>query len=249
MTEVLNLSFHYATSGVYIGIQYLHVAADGRAFAHFMRTWASLSRAELQGDPTCIEKSKAFLDRTVIKDPYDLEPIFLKDWRNAKQRARAQEMAKSEVGDDKEAAHHFCFMGDCRNHLEYPVPDAYFGNCIAMCFVTIRKDLLVGSHGMESAARAIGAKIKELESNGGPLRGSERESRTNEWIPGAESYDTVFGRGRLWKKRAVHIDAAETIGLTESRDGKGGVEIGLALHRIRMYAFSLLLEERAKSLS
>ncbi|OWM63589.1 hypothetical protein CDL15_Pgr008132 [Punica granatum] len=201
-----------ATSGVYIGIQYLHVAADGRAFAHFMRTWASLSRAELQGDPTCIEKSKAFLDRTVIKDPYDLEPIFLKDWRNAKQRARAQEGLAGGIARDG-----------------------------------------VSCKGNRSEDQGTGIqwrpaeRIREVDFELSVRR--DRESRTNEWIPGAESYDTVFGRGRLWKKRAVHIDAAETIGLTESRDGKGGVEIGLALHRIRMYAFSLLLEERAKSLS
>ncbi|KAK3411838.1 hypothetical protein EUGRSUZ_I00591 [Eucalyptus grandis] len=70
----------FPNKGICIGVNFLHVAADGRSFNHFMKSWASIHRSG--GDPTCANSDdlSPFHDRGVIKDLNGLEPIFLKDW-------------------------------------------------------------------------------------------------------------------------------------------------------------------------
>eukprot|EP00262_Sarcandra_glabra_P012343 TRINITY_DN3159_c0_g1_i1.p1 TRINITY_DN3159_c0_g1~~TRINITY_DN3159_c0_g1_i1.p1 ORF type:complete len:454 (+),score=6.78 TRINITY_DN3159_c0_g1_i1:39-1400(+) len=50
--------------GICIGVWYDHAAADGRSFAHFMTSWASICRS---GD-TCLIQQLPLYDRTVIPD-------------------------------------------------------------------------------------------------------------------------------------------------------------------------------------
>lgn len=51
------------------------MVADGKAFHHFMKSWASLCRTN--GDLTCLEGLLPFHDRAVIDDPKGLELFFL----------------------------------------------------------------------------------------------------------------------------------------------------------------------------
>ncbi|PKI35040.1 hypothetical protein CRG98_044555 [Punica granatum] len=69
--------------------------------------------------------------------------------------------------------HHFVFLADCRECLGYPIPNIFFGNCLESCFVSVKREELVGQHGIVSATRALGAKVKELEEEGGLLREPE----------------------------------------------------------------------------
>lgn len=66
--------------GICVGVQFLHVAADGRSFHHFMKSWASIHR--FGGDSACVDLDgpSPFYNREVIRDPNGLEPILLKDW-------------------------------------------------------------------------------------------------------------------------------------------------------------------------
>ncbi|CAK7349962.1 unnamed protein product [Dovyalis caffra] len=69
----------FPNSGICIGAQFCHVAADGMAFHHFMKSWGSIFRS--RNDMACLEKSMLpSHDRAGIKDPLELESIFLKDW-------------------------------------------------------------------------------------------------------------------------------------------------------------------------
>ncbi|PKI35041.1 hypothetical protein CRG98_044556 [Punica granatum] len=92
------------------------------------------------------------------------------------------------------------------------------------------------------SARAIGGKVKELEAEGGPLRGVERW--LSDWneisksgcrivivagSPRLRVYGTDFGWGRPRKSCVVHVDAVEAIAFNESSDEAGGAEVGLAL--------------------
>ncbi|XP_018720913.2 coumaroyl-CoA:anthocyanidin 3-O-glucoside-6''-O-coumaroyltransferase 1 isoform X1 [Eucalyptus grandis] len=79
----------FSNKGICIGVQFLHVVADGRSFTHFMNSWASIHRSG--GDPTCIDSDdlSPFHDRGVIKDPNGLEPILLKDWWSLWAQAQA----------------------------------------------------------------------------------------------------------------------------------------------------------------
>ncbi|KAE8075836.1 hypothetical protein FH972_014523 [Carpinus fangiana] len=68
----------FPNEGICIGIIFCHVAADGRAFHHFMKSWASVCRTG--GDLTCLDRSPPFNDRAVMKDPNGLEQNLLEDW-------------------------------------------------------------------------------------------------------------------------------------------------------------------------
>ncbi|KAF8007969.1 hypothetical protein BT93_K1838 [Corymbia citriodora subsp. variegata] len=70
----------FPNKGICIGVRFFHIAADGRSFTHFMKSWASIHRSG--GDPTCVESDDLgpFHDRGVIKDLNGVDAIFLKDW-------------------------------------------------------------------------------------------------------------------------------------------------------------------------
>ncbi|GMY29691.1 Transferase domain-containing protein [Fagus crenata] len=58
----------FPNSGISIGITFSHLVADGRAFHHFMKSWACIYRKSI-GDLTCLDKSVVlpFLSRDVIE--------------------------------------------------------------------------------------------------------------------------------------------------------------------------------------
>ncbi|KAF7848364.1 hypothetical protein BT93_L2064 [Corymbia citriodora subsp. variegata] len=321
----------FPNKGICIGVQFLHVAADGRSFSHFMKSWASIHKS--RGDPTCVESNDLgpFHDREVIKDLNGLEHIFLKEWWSCvgpssssspspskallaigdKVRAtfvfkkahinglkvHVSSQLKNDAGDskldsihlstfvvtcafiwvciirskDEEGQHHdrsssdsdkdelryFVFLVDCRERLEYSIPSIYFGNCLNVCFLSEKRSTLLGKSGLPHAARAIASRIKEI-GTGGALRGMEGWMRgfniadTKDLVTVAGSpkhkvYDTDFGWGRLRKSHMVHIDQSGAISLAESRDGDGGVEVGLALSRVCMEKFISLFEKGLES--
>lgn len=70
--------------GICIGLAFHHVAADGRTFNNFIKGWASLC-----ANSCFLFNSSPSFDRSVIKDEYGLEEIFLKElWK----RKSSQEM-------------------------------------------------------------------------------------------------------------------------------------------------------------
>ncbi|KAK6255429.1 hypothetical protein QQP08_013610 [Theobroma cacao] len=73
----------FPNAGISIGITFCHVAADGRAFGHFTKSWASICRS--LGDSTSVRNiiSPPNYSRDLIQDPRGIWTIFLKelyDW-------------------------------------------------------------------------------------------------------------------------------------------------------------------------
>ncbi|XP_030514805.2 coumaroyl-CoA:anthocyanidin 3-O-glucoside-6''-O-coumaroyltransferase 1-like [Rhodamnia argentea] len=320
----------FPNEGICIGVQFLHVAADGRSFNHFMKSWASIHRS--RGDPTCtdLDESSPFHDREVIKDPNGLKTTLLKDWWNCVgssptrspskarlavadkvrvtlvlgkdriNRLKAQvlsQLKNDDIGSESEPIHlstfvvacafiwvciikskdeeherrdqtssesgnnelcYFCFLADCRDRLEYSIPSTYFGNYLDICILSEKRNTLLGKSGVSHAARAIGARVKEVKTGGG-LRGAA------EWITGyavadngdlvtvagsprLKVYDTDFGWGRPTKSHVAHVDTSGviTLALAECRNGDGGVEVGLALPKVCMEKLVPLLEKGLK---
>ncbi|GAU19868.1 hypothetical protein TSUD_170940 [Trifolium subterraneum] len=56
-------------------------------------------------------------------------------------------------------------------------------------------------------------------------------------------YEIDFGWGRPEKVEIVSVDRGLTIGLAESKNGKGGIEVGLVLNKHAMDIFSTLFLE------
>ncbi|KAF7129713.1 hypothetical protein RHSIM_Rhsim10G0051000 [Rhododendron simsii] len=137
---------------------------------------------------------------------------------------------------------------DCRARLEPPVPSTYFGNCITGCIVHADTNELMGEDGVAIAVRAIGEAIGRLDD--GVLKGAEGlitnllSPRKKEGVfgiagsPRFELSKTDFGWGRPRKVEMVQIEKGGAFTLSNSREGNGGFEIGVALKKHETEAFA-----------
>ncbi|GAV64706.1 Transferase domain-containing protein, partial [Cephalotus follicularis] len=301
-------------SGVCIGVEFSHVAADGRAFNHFMKSWASICRSN-GNSLTYVDNWLPAHGRDQIEDPQGIESILLKDWwdwasnweedkspindvladkvratlvlgrgqierlklwvslncmnHNEQGQAhlstfvvtcsliwvcsvKSQESEVSNLHNNDELCY-FCFVADCCNRLDFSIPATYFGNCLAICVVTLKMSDIMGEDGIVAATKAIGNKVRELES--GALRGADKwlscwkeiseagHVVTVAGSPRLRVYETDFGWGKPIKSEVVHIDMSRGIYICESRDEEGGIEIGLALSKAQINVFNAFFEE------
>ncbi|CAB4305212.1 unnamed protein product [Prunus armeniaca] len=131
------------------------------------------------------------------------------------------------------------------SRLDPPLPANYFGNCIAGGRVVAETKGLLGEDGLVLAVHAIREAIKGLD-NKGFLNGAENwvstlyssDAQTNYFILTSvagsnrfQIYDTDFGWGRPRRTEVVSIDKTGAISLSDSKNGGGGVEIGLVLKK------------------
>ncbi|KAJ7948853.1 Anthocyanin 5-aromatic acyltransferase [Quillaja saponaria] len=155
---------------------------------------------------------------------------------------------KESKTDDEDELHHLTFGIDCRSYSGSPL--TYFGNCVAPCYVPLKRSQILGENGIVEAAKAIGEKVVESKTSALTWigkRGSDgMKVEYSNKIPMAGSpklggYETDFGWGRPKKLEAVHIDEADSVSLAESRDIEGGVEVGVVLGRAAMNEFNAML--------
>lgn len=159
------------------------------------------------------------------------------------------------VGVDGAARSHMVFSADCRSRLTPPLPAEYFGNCLRPCFVeAATSELLLRTGGMAPvavAAAAIGSAIRKMEQGQGVLEGAEgwlgkvlsvlpHRPMSVGGSPRPGAYEGAdFGWGRPCRVEMVSIDKTPgTVSLAEDPEGKGGVELGVALPTDAMEAFA-----------
>jgi hypothetical protein len=150
----------------------------------------------------------------------------------------------------------FAFPIDCRSRLEPPIPNNYFGNCVWGHFIDTNPSDFIEEDGVYLVAKCIHEKIKMINDNG-VFQGSINDgfdkynSLINEGfgvfgVGGSNKfgvYETDFGWGRPKKVEMVSVDRGLIIGLAESKDENGGVEIGLVLNKHVMDLFSTFFIE------
>ncbi|XP_021910794.1 malonyl-CoA:anthocyanidin 5-O-glucoside-6''-O-malonyltransferase-like [Carica papaya] len=159
-------------------------------------------------------------------------------------------MVKARGGDSNRPIC-FGFAADYRTRLDPPLPSNYFGNCVVPQiglgyardlmgkdgFVTAVKNLsdLLSGLDIEAPKRvpALLSKVMSLGqgTQGGSVAGSNRFGE----------YGIDFGWGRPKKVEIASIDGTGAFSLMESRDGNGGVEIGVSMRtREEMENFAAL---------
>ncbi|KAF9675604.1 hypothetical protein SADUNF_Sadunf09G0049500 [Salix dunnii] len=153
---------------------------------------------------------------------------------------------------------HFGFIAGGMSRFDFPVPATYFGNCVGFGRSTATRNELMGEDGIIIAANAIGSTIRRLDKEmcGGAEKWiSEWEVMLGSAIhtivsgsPKLDLYETDFGWRRPKKIEDISIDKMRAISLIESRDEKGGIEVGLALPAGQMDAFKTLLIQELKAL-
>lgn len=158
-------------------------------------------------------------------------------------KSKQIEKGQSSDGDD-DKLWYLGFISDVRDQINPTVPSNYFGNCLALCHVSLKKGELLEAKGIVKAVKAIGNKFKVMESN--PLEGAEKwmtndKEMQESWhnftivdFPNLGLYDTDFGWGKPKKTELVHIDVSGSVSLVESGNENGGSEIGFALTKAEM---------------
>nr|AFK47969.1 unknown [Lotus japonicus] len=150
---------------------------------------------------------------------------------------------------------YFLFLADCRGRPELSFPSTYFGNCLAFCTVAMKKDEVVGENGLIEVANAVEREIRNWKSD--PLQNAETSiSDYRELLKPGKSlltiggspklavYETDFGWGKPKKSESVHLDTFRIVSMSDCRDKDGGMEVGLALEKVRMNDFINILEQQ-----
>ena len=171
--------------------------------------------------------------------------------------AKARARSSDEV--DENELQHFVFPVDCRARLNPPLPENYFGNCLAPCFVAIKSTQLIDDEdGFVAAVNAMGEALgKTLQNEEGVLRGAEKwlsdlESLNKERTLGASAspkfavYNIDFGFGRLQKREMISIDETNSISLHEGKTNMGDIEVGVALPKMTMDVFASIFANGLK---
>ncbi|KAL3618104.1 hypothetical protein CASFOL_038425 [Castilleja foliolosa] len=167
--------------------------------------------------------------------------------------AKSAAAAGDDIGDDE--LYYFGFPVDCRRRSNPPLPDNYFGNCSTIVTTESTYGKLRGCDGFLVAAEAVGEAIQKTIGNGrGTMDGSvkfffDSAERVGEMmgkrmvVVGGSSkfglYGLDYGFGRPIKCEALSgNDSLEVVYFSDSRECRGGIEIGVSMSMDKMDAFA-----------
>ncbi|KAJ3678613.1 hypothetical protein LUZ60_002416 [Juncus effusus] len=150
--------------------------------------------------------------------------------------------ARGIAGNNK---HYLIFPADFRARIQPPLPAMYFGNCVGGCITEMESDELISQNGFFLTAEAIGKSIEGLSSGTEFIEVWIRifELLSNPYMlsaagsPKFRVYDVDFGWGRPIRVDILSVSKTGALAIAESREERGGVEIGLALPRHVMDCF------------
>ncbi|KAI4346686.1 hypothetical protein L6164_007559 [Bauhinia variegata] len=148
-------------------------------------------------------------------------------------------------------------QGYCRSRLEPPIPPTYLGNSILVQRVSLETKNFFANDGFVAALEALSENLIVLKA--GVLNGAEtwlspvgKQSEKNITISGSPRfavYSIDFGWGRPRKVEMANIaESSAAFSLDESRNDKGGIEIGLVLNKSDMEAFGAIFAEGLESI-
>ncbi|CAK8533373.1 unnamed protein product [Lathyrus sativus] len=157
-------------------------------------------------------------------------------------------LAKVEKPKDEKVS--FIFSVDCRTRLEHSVSSMYFGNCVVGHIIKLETKKIIGKDGFLNALEGINEGLNKVKN--GVLDGAENwlhnmlnskerfKLYSTAGSPRFEVYDIDFGFGKPKKVDMTSTDKTGAFSLSESKNQNGGIEIGLALNKHEMEAFSTL---------
>ncbi|KAL2331760.1 hypothetical protein Fmac_019341 [Flemingia macrophylla] len=156
---------------------------------------------------------------------------------------------RNDYYEESEKEEYFRFAADCRDRLECPVPETYFGNCLTFCHAMLKREDLKGEGGFVNAVKVIERAVTDMKSDLFKDAENWRESFMKMFVLGSTLlvtgspkftvYETDFGFGRPKKVEMVH--SFKGMSLAESRDNEAGLEVGLVCRSEEFeYLFSVI---------
>ncbi|KAJ6376655.1 hypothetical protein OIU76_025746 [Salix suchowensis] len=218
----------------------------------FMKAWAHICKHDTSLPPA--EFSPSY-DRTVVHDPEDIGTEYLKRWSGMNQLvgldARSlKPILSPEVPPSSSVRETFefsqadlkrlrveCCLRDCRARLDPPLPTNYFGNCVMHQVGDLDVESLVGDDGIAYVAQKLAQMVKQLGK--GALEGAKEKLAKNIEI----RVHGHFRSGSPEKVEFTMLDRSQSISMIDSKDGNGGLEIGLVLKKHHMEIFQTLFVE------
>ncbi|KAK7374515.1 hypothetical protein VNO80_07945 [Phaseolus coccineus] len=147
----------------------------------------------------------------------------------------------------------FVFSADWRFRSELRIPDTYFGNCVWHNSVDADQLDFIKEEGVVLVAKRIHRKVKMLGQEAVIEGFSEFLDLIKQGVQimivamsnRLGVYDTNFGFGKPSKVEITSLDRSsyQTLGLVESKDGSGGVEVGMVMNKHAMDLFATLFRE------
>lgn len=150
------------------------------------------------------------------------------------------------------------FTADYRTRLDPPVPDNYFGNCNGIHGAVTEASEVKQENGVAFAAEMISDLIKGIDANvadeGSDVKIAKIVEHSKQGafmlsVAGSTRFDVYgsdFGWGRPRKVEIVSIDRTGAVSFAESKDGGGGVEVGVVLEEKEMEVFASLFTNGPK---
>ncbi|XP_078165574.1 anthocyanin 5-aromatic acyltransferase-like [Carex rostrata] len=146
---------------------------------------------------------------------------------------------------------------DVRARIQPPIPEEYFGNCIAICLASANVADLIQDDGIVMAAEAIGKAVAQPSERLKVARNWMREYAAYAGVPvltvaGSpkfRAYDVDFGFGRPMKVEIISATKTGAMSVAESRDEQGSVEIGISFPKDEMDCFKKCFSDGLKLLS
>ena len=142
------------------------------------------------------------------------------------------------------------FLADCRAHMSPPVPNAYVGNCVALCTASLRGSELAGPDGPAMALLAIQETVAEVKRD--PLGDRARWCTKFAAIPPGRAvilagspwfpaYGVDFGFGRPARVELASMNHDGEMVLVAGRES-GSVQASVAIAADKMPAFRAMFE-------
>ncbi|XBH61719.1 hypothetical protein VPH35_116114 [Triticum aestivum] len=130
------------------------------------------------------------------------------------------------------------FLADCRAYMSPPAPDAYAGNCVALCMASLSGSELAGPDGPARALVAVREAVAEAKRD--PLRDLARWRTKfavilagSPWFP---SYGVDFGFGRPARVELASMNHDGEVVLVAGREA-GSVQASVSIAAGKMQAF------------
>ncbi|GJS95310.1 malonyl-coenzyme A:anthocyanin 3-O-glucoside-6''-O-malonyltransferase-like protein [Tanacetum coccineum] len=173
----------------------------------------------------------------------------------------AKSRAEVEGTKGEDELERFVCVANFRSRMDPPLPQTYFGNCVAPCVAITKSFLLSENNGFLVAVESLGEAISKTVKNKDELLKDDElwfemlfkiPAKIPAKIgvagtPKVKIYDIDFGWGKPKKYETISIDCNGSITVNACKESPNDLEIGLSLPDKQMNAFIAIFDRELQS--